>query len=201
MTMEELAALEDEWTPKFAMDNVPYDRVEPWQMKVYEAWNKIFGLYVVEARNGDVEALKRALFLYWYSWAEPCWLSGICVLDDDLSIEVLGMVNNIVKNGALDIEFKWMISCYYAVADLYIDNFEGFDELKKISKIIDSDLWMEYIEKACFSGRGQMGNYWQSIQYTINEEGGVCRYKKMPQNLKNCKNWNGSLDGIFQKSS
>ena len=165
MILEEITALEDKWMPeKYSMPHVfSHERPNRRQLEVYEAWSMIFELYVIEARDGNTEALKRALFLYWYSYSEPYELTGLYMLDKELSLDVLGKVNGIVKKNILDIEFKWMISYYYSIADFYIDQFKGFDELKKISRITDSLLWREYICKSCFTSRGQMGHYWESI--------------------------------------
>ena len=156
MTLEEITALENEWLAKH-----PYGRVKDLhaaceQMGIYDAWRNIFEQYVILARQGDLEALKRALFLYWYSCSEPNELSGIPSLGDDLPFEVLGMINDLAQKGELDTELKWMLPYYYSITDWYIDRFEGFDKLKKISKEPDSS----------FDNRGQLGKYWKSIQGT-----------------------------------
>jgi len=164
MTLEEITDLENEWLAKH-----PYGRVKDLheaceQMGIYDAWRNIFEQYVILAREGDLEALKRALFLYWYACSEPNELCGIPSLGDDLTFEVLGMVNNIVQKGELDTELKWMLSYYYSLTDWYIYRFEGFDELKKISKETDPQLFWEFCPDSSFDNRGHLGKYWKSIQ-------------------------------------
>jgi len=156
MTLEEITALEYEWMAKH-----PYGRMKDLhaaceQMGIYDAWRNIFEQYVILARQGDLEALKRALFLYWYSCSEPNELTGILMLDEGLIIEVLTMVNELAQKGELDTELEWMLPYYYSITDWYIDRFKGFDELKKISKEPELD--------TSFDNRGQLGNYWKSIQ-------------------------------------
>ncbi len=195
MTLEELADLEDEWLSKHPKGSLEDMHSLCEQTGVYAAWRRIFELYVIEARKGDREALKRALFLYWYSCSEPNELSGIFMLDEGLIIEMLGMVNGIVKKDELDVEFKWMIAYYYFMTDWYIDRLRGFRKLKKASRAnraiyvpnwdepacfetlceleealagkVNLHPWEELCLRSSFSNRGQMGYYWKSIQDNI----------------------------------
>lgn len=169
MTLEELTDLEDAWIGRPPTGSAEDERADSQQTGVYAAWRRIFELYVLEARKGENEALKRALFLYWYSCSEPNELCGIPMLDKSLIKETLGMVNEIVKKGELDIEFKWMLPYYYFITEWYIDQLRGFRKLKKASKV-NTELWREMCPESSFSGRGQMGYYWKSIQDNIGRE-------------------------------
>ncbi|UCC98183.1 MAG: hypothetical protein JSW66_20345 [Phycisphaerales bacterium] len=197
MTLEELTALENEWLRKHPKGSLEDMHALCQETGVYEAWRRIFELYVIEARKGDLEALKRALFLYWYACSEPSEFSGIPALDDGLTAEVLGMVNETAKKGRLDIELKWMLPYYYYITDWYIERLEGFCELKEVSKAnreaympdwsqpacyeslrglqealarkLDLDPWEELCLKSSFSNRGQMGYYWKSVQDNLIE--------------------------------
>ena len=114
MTLDEITALEYEWLAKqpeggsFEQRHALYQRIG-----MYGAWQSIFEEYVVLSRQGNLEALKRALFLYWYSWAEPNELSGILGLDENLVKETLRMVDDLTRKGGLDEELKWMLPHYY----------------------------------------------------------------------------------------
>jgi hypothetical protein len=166
MTLEELTDLEEEWLNKHPTGSLEDMHILCRQTGVYEAWKRIFELYVIEARKGEKEALKRALFLYWYSCSEPNELSGLYMLDEALVLEMLGMVNDTVRKGELDTELKWMLAYYYFITDWYIDQHKGFDELKKASKV-NTELWRGICLKSSFSDRGQMGYYWKSIQANL----------------------------------
>jgi hypothetical protein len=164
MNLEQLTALEDEWLAKQPHRGFAEERdILYQQIGMYEAWQRIFREYVVLAREGDLEALKRAFFLYWYSVSEPSWLNGIRDLDEQLVKEVLGRGDDLARKNELDTEFKCMLVYYYSVAEWYIDSINGFDELKRAGKeSIDS--WEDWCRDASFGNRGQLGQYWTSIQ-------------------------------------
>jgi hypothetical protein len=198
MTLEELTALEDEWQRRLPVAAVGDPMDSDQQIEILQAWRRIFGYYVIEAREGEVEFLKRALFLYWYSLSEPSELNGLYMLEDVLVIEMLERVNDIAKRGELDTEFMWMLPWYYSIADYYLDRFEGNHELKEVSKAnmdvympkdiqpgsiesyrdlkealarkVSLDPWEEMCLKSSFSNRGQMGYYWKSIQNNVVKE-------------------------------
>ncbi len=167
MNLEELTALENEWLEKQPATGYIEERDALYkQIGMYEAWQDIFRQYVTLAREGEREALKRALFLYWYGCSEPHWLNGILGLDDELAKEVLGMVNDLAKKDELDTELKWMLPWYYCIAEWYLDRFDGFDELKKASKG-NPFLYKKLCLESSFDNRGQLGEYWKSIQNNL----------------------------------
>jgi len=167
MTIEEITELENEWMNKKPKRGSLADKDAQCQERgIYEAWRQIFEQYVILAREGELEALKRTLFLYWYSRSEPKELCGIPILDEGLIIEVLGMVNNLAQKDELDTELKWMLTFYYSLTDWYIDRLEGFYELKEASKGNES-LWEQFCPKSSFSNRGQLGIYWKRLQDRI----------------------------------
>ncbi|MBN1358991.1 MAG: hypothetical protein JW993_00285 [Sedimentisphaerales bacterium] len=166
MTLDEVAALEREW-----LDRQPHGgslermHVLNQEMGVYEAGQAVFVEYVLLARRGDIEALKRALFMYWYSWSEPNELSGLFGLAQDLAAVVLGIVDDMARRGELDIELKWMLPYYYMIYPLYLDHLwhDKFPNLWKASQT-NKKLWQRRGLESSFDNRGQMGEYWRSIQ-------------------------------------
>ncbi len=199
MNLEELTALESEWQTRLPVAAVGDRMDSSQQIEILKAWRRIFELYVIEARKGEIEALKRALFLYWYSLSEPSELTGLYMLDDALVMEMLRMVNDTARKAELDSEFKWMVAYYYHMTDYYLDRFKGFCELKEVSKEnraiyipnwdcppahyntyrdlqealarkVNLDPWEEMCLKSSFSNRGQMGYYWKSIQDNVTKE-------------------------------
>jgi hypothetical protein len=92
MTLDEITALECEWLKKMPAHGFFEERDTLFQKTgVYEAWRRIFREYVMLAKTGDQEALKRAVFLYWYSFSEPRELNGLAALDSGLAQEVFGL--------------------------------------------------------------------------------------------------------------
>jgi len=130
---------------------------------IYKRWRDIFEGYVHLASAGDIEAVKRALFFLWYQCSEPNALSGINNLDDNLVEKALLIVNSIAENEDLDMELKWMLPYYYAVTNWYFERFKGLNSLLKASKR-NENLWETEKSKSIFGNRGQLGEYWSSIQ-------------------------------------
>src|SRR4030042_2122651 len=100
MTLEEITSLEYEWMSKHPYGAFTYpEKLDALceQMGIYDAWRMIFREYVSLVRQGNLEALKRALFLLWYECSEPNELSGIKELERQLVKEVLGITNDMVK--------------------------------------------------------------------------------------------------------
>jgi hypothetical protein len=164
MNIDEITRLEDEWLSKMSIGGHAKDRDVAYEdMGAYAAWRMIFEEYVVLATQGDLEALKRALFLVWFGQAEPDWLCGIKGLDRKLVEQVLQTAETLVERGELDTELGWMLPWYYHVAPWYLDPFDDLDALKQVSK----ERWDSYKElcmESSFEGRGQLGQYWRSLQ-------------------------------------
>ncbi len=176
MTLDEITALEYEWMARnpehggFEQRHALFQKIG-----MYEAWQRIFREYVVLARQGDLEALKRALFLYWYSWSEPNELSGILGLDQDLVKQVLRTVDDMAGENELDGELEWMLPYYYAVYSLYFDHRglprRKFRHLRKASQG-DHSFWHRIsTDPSSFERHGQLGEYWKSVQGSIRRWG------------------------------
>lgn len=58
------------------------------------------------------EALKRALFLSWYSELEPASLTGLADLDEDITTELYGILSKILERGWMNEELEWMLRHY-----------------------------------------------------------------------------------------
>jgi hypothetical protein len=127
---------------------------------VFVYYNKIFTEYVNLA-NTDDEALKRSLFIQWYSISEPNYLTGIPELDSETEIRLCEILENKIKNNLLDSELKWMLN-YYAIWDYIYERFEKFIEINKFIKNRNEE-HLPKINKKEMENRGQMGEYWNSL--------------------------------------
>ncbi len=166
VTLDEITALEYEWLQKMPDRGFFEERETLFQkIGVYEAWRRIFREYVTLAKTGDREALKRAIFLYWYSFSEPHELTGIPVLDTNLAEEVFGLADSMLEKGECDTELKWMLPFYYSIADFYLDYFwpDRFGHVRRASKE-NKDLWQTLCLESTYENRGQMGEYWRGIE-------------------------------------
>jgi hypothetical protein len=139
------------------------------RLGIQATWEGVFGQYVALARRGDLEAVKRALFLAWYEMAEPdAWYNDIKGLDTELKREVYSIVDDLTRRGRLDDELRWMLPYYYSVADIYLP--PGFDALEKASKV-RAYPWKECCRKGSFRNRGWFGSYWRGIQAALEGRG------------------------------
>lgn len=129
--------------------------------RLFEQWQAVFSGYVNLIDDpvlGD-EALRRALFLTWYSWNEPHALTGI----GDLALEnqrlVLEAVDKRLASGQLDSESQSMLRGYGPGLP-----FDIFPEFTALNQFL-ADLKGPYSPDAPLgplSGRGAMGDYWLS---------------------------------------
>jgi hypothetical protein len=167
MDLAEITAMEEEWlTRRNSIQGTVERRATLYaRLAVFDAWQQIFLRYVVLAKAGDLEALKRATFLLWYQYSAPLWQSGLLGLDEQASREVLQVLDRMAKEDRLDLELQWMLPHYYRLADYYLDAWEGLDlgELKKASQK-NWGLWEKHIRQSSFSHRGQLGEFWANIQ-------------------------------------
>ncbi len=107
------------------------------------------------------EALKRAVFLYWYLCVEPPCYTGLNDLCPDAISITMENLNTSLQNGVVDYELNWMLS-YYFVWDYVFRKFQYLDSIAKLLMVKESDL-PKIIDKNFMTQRGQMGNYWNSL--------------------------------------
>ena len=106
------------------------------------------------------EALKRGLFIQWYSMIEPCYLTGINKIDAESKINILKVIENSIEN--LDQELKWMLN-YYGNWDFTFDINENLPKLENYIKNITDRNFPKTIDRNEMTKRGQMGKYWNSL--------------------------------------
>jgi hypothetical protein len=162
MNTEELAALEEQWLHQQRSLAGDRDRLYE-QTGVYEAWQDIFRHYVALAKQGDLEALKRALYFVWAQCSISRLTTGIKDLDSQAIREAFGVANRLAQDGRLDAELQWMLSYYYVVEPSYLDRFEDLEALKQASGL-HPFLYRQRCPEALFAQRGQMGDYWRAEQ-------------------------------------
>ena len=162
MNVKQLAAVEEEWLVK--QRSLVRDREILYEsLGIYAAWRDIFAQYAALAKEGDLEALKRALFFVWAECSMARLMTGLKDLDEGLTKEVLGSADKLAADGRLDEELEWMLPYYYVVEPLYLDRFDDLDALKKASHE-HPFLYRQRCLDASFDRRGQMGDYWKAEQ-------------------------------------
>ncbi len=116
----------------------------------FERYRLIHTSYAKLAKTGDLEALKRALFIQWYSVSEPSCFSGISNLAEKSEKGIF----QILTSGSLhDPELTYMLQHYQAVNPGY---------MATLKKTLSGKPRSEFLVNT--TKRGQMGDYWHSFQ-------------------------------------
>jgi hypothetical protein len=130
---------------------------------IFNEYSEIHKEYAKLARNGNDEALKRALFLQWFEFAEPTFLTGIYQLDKKVRDLVFKIIEQKYRTDDIDPELKWMVPYYYQIGPYFHE--KDYPEFTLFSKANPPSKNNPVPPKdAQFSGRGLMGRYWQSIK-------------------------------------
>jgi hypothetical protein len=145
---------------------------------IFRNYTQVHAIYTQLAIEGNLEALKRALFLQWYASIEPAFLTGIPdgsplgtakTIDEDTQLVILKELERRLVVGNLDDKLKWMIAYAYSLVDYYFEYYfeqhPGLFALRqhvsKINNNVEECIDMNATEE--MKGRGQMGNYFISI--------------------------------------
>ena len=125
-----------------------------------EQYRKIHSEYA-KLNKSDLEALKRGLFLIWYSRTEPSCYTGIADLDPEAENAIIKTVDRRINMNATDYELDWMLS-YYSNFEFA---FEQFREYKSFYRKLTTEKteMPNSIDKKEMKMRGQMGIYWNSL--------------------------------------
>ncbi|MGB3342978.1 MAG: hypothetical protein WBA61_03620 [Aequorivita sp.] len=124
--------------------------------EIYEEYAKVHNEYS-KLSHKNIEALKRALFIQWYSITEPNYLTGINKLDEKSERKIITDLKTRIDQNEADKELIWMLN-YYLNWDFVFDRFKDIIEFDKIIQEKDADK-----PKIKTDERGQMGIYWKSI--------------------------------------
>jgi hypothetical protein len=109
------------------------------------------------------EALKRAVFLTWYSAVEPPIYTGLAALPDSTSRAVIEALDACIRRGEADDELAWMVRWYYEIGAYVFDLFGGSAQLLEFASRAPDARWREGISLEAMRGRGQMGRYWTAV--------------------------------------
>ncbi len=140
---------------------------------IYSQFAQIFLEYAHLALNGNIEALKRAIFYIWYQQAEPYELSGIKNIDNEAAVKIVSMLESMMLKNALDAELKWMLNWYTTDSWIFESFLKStiFEDFKRQDHFntenCDYEQFTEIAKtensKYNYKNRGQLGNYWLSV--------------------------------------
>lgn len=139
--------------------------------KIHEDYLELFNS--TSAEEIKYEALKRLIFLNWYSVIEPNYFTGISDLNVKVIFNSYSILNDYIKTEKLDEELNWMLK-FYSSWDWAILNFSEnrLSELTKFVKSVDTSISsypINQLSKGTMDNRGQMGLYWISMDVEVKD--------------------------------
>jgi hypothetical protein len=141
---------------------------------VYASYKLVHRKYSDLAKE-QVEALKRGLFIQWIVQTEPSFLTGIGDIEKEAEKNIIDLVNEKIQNNTLDNELTWMLN-YYANWDFVFESYKDRLGLAEFVENSTDGFPQELvIDKTNMKQRGQMGIYWNSLDYFNNKEENASR--------------------------
>lgn len=135
---------------------------------MYAEYPAILGAYVeLIELSGDprieLEALKRAVFLVWYSFTQLPVDSGIAELAESSVRRVFDLLESELRGHHADDELRWMLAWYRRVFGYVFDHFGVARSIDEAAGTTSTDDARRQLAASHFGGRGQLGDYWRSI--------------------------------------
>jgi len=109
------------------------------------------------------EALKRAVFLVWFSTMEPSPYSGISEFPEHHAREAMQVLEDRARTGALDEEFVLMLAWYQGIMSAAFELYGVNTFAAQAIVGVPHDGWLGRFVPSQFGNRGQLGTYWQSV--------------------------------------
>lgn len=155
MTVDELAKIENELYSS-VLDIL--DKNDPEKLEaIYNSYKNLHRHYSELAKEND-EALKRGLFIQWYAYTGD--ESGIGDIDKIAEENIIDQIEYKIKKNEMDTELNWMLN-YYANWPFVFEKFKSHPAL--IEFILNRKDTELIFNKVDMSKRGQMGEYWNSL--------------------------------------
>jgi hypothetical protein len=163
MTIEKLSkreldlyakVLQLEGTIQEKSDNVVYFGISEQYKEIHYNYSKLV--------SKDIEALKRGLFISWYSKVEPMAFTGIGVLEKEAENQIFRNIDLRLEENNIDFELEWMLD-HYSAWDHAFDSISEFSNLKKQIERENKTIPPTSINMSEMEKRGQMGLYWKSF--------------------------------------
>ncbi len=171
MTLDELAAQEAEIQRTLAGPGLAEElRSRAQRADVPRHWVEVHRGYAAlledEHSLVSLEALKRAVFLVWFKWAEPNFLTGMWAEWDGGALERTWMALVArLESGNTDPELHWMMAYYNGVCPLPFEQPPAPPSLAELIRRFDPGAWARARwAPGQFENRGRLGSYWASVR-------------------------------------
>lgn len=135
---------------------------------LYAEYPAIFAAYHELVLDGEdveaLEALKRALFIAWYSFHAPPTVSGIAELPESAIRRLLEALDDAIAAGRVDHELRSMLAWYDRQFGYVFEHFGPVRALPDFIAGADAQqIEALRAEATRHGGRGQLGRYWASL--------------------------------------
>lgn len=121
-------------------------------------------LALLDDDTSALEALKRAVFIVWYSAVEPPMLSGIAELPESGVRVTLDAIEAACREERIDEELRWMMAWYNSVGDQSLLRFPGMLSSEAAIAGVDPEAWRSApVVRESMLDRGLLGRYWASL--------------------------------------
>ena len=131
-------------------------------------------LALLDDEESALEALKRAVFLVWYSAIELPVTSGISELPESGVRATLDAIEAACREGRIDEEMRWMLAWYHGVGDTALLRVPGLRAVEDAVAGVDPYAWRSAPRSIdVMQDRGLLGRYWMTlVQREVGEEPG-----------------------------
>ncbi len=135
------------------------------QLGVYAGYRTVYSQY--QALLADpacsLEALKRVVFLCWFSMSEPFMFTGLRDLPSDMP-SVYPLLEQDRASAHPDPELSWMLPWYYFITDFAFPDLDKAPHLASFLASADPHAYLSVpADERHMENRGQMGRYWESV--------------------------------------
>ena len=121
-------------------------------------------LALLDDEESALEALKRAVFLVWYSAMELPVTSGISELPESGVRATLDAIEAACREGRIDEEMRWMLAWYHGVGDSALLRVPGLRAVEATVAGVDPYAWRKASRSPdVMQDRGLLGRYWLTL--------------------------------------
>jgi hypothetical protein len=139
------------------------------RLGVYARYLTIYSEYqaLLTSPACSLEALKRVVFLCWYSKTEPLMFTGLARIPSDMP-SVYPLLDRDRASAEPDPELSRMLPWYYFITDFAFPNLAAAPHLASFLASADPHAYLSRpSDERRMENRGQMGEYWDSLGQAI----------------------------------
>ena len=133
---------------------------------LYAEYPAILSAYLalLDDEESALEALKRAVFLVWFSAIELPMTSGIAELPESRVRATLDAIEAACREGRIDDELRWMLAWYHDVGDTALLRVPGLLAVEEAVAGVDPYAWRSAPRSLdVMQDRGLLGRYWLTL--------------------------------------